>query len=1136
MSESFSLIDHFVRYGDIHDQDIQAIITSKREFFELASGASEEKPKEGGYYNHQIFVERLIEMVDRVIVAHETGTGKSFLIGALIMSALRKYRRGRGIKHIYVLVSGPTQKADMTNMLVCRSTGGHFLNEKITDAVNDRSARQAATTSLREWVSIMTYHSFAKNIEDMTDDQIDQTYSDCMFILDELHNFRIDPKIDPENYVPSAAAQSKERDKITTYISMYRLGTYARRIKLAGLSATLTVNDVNEAGPIFNLILPPERRFPVNYDFVSRLDSRDGLAEIEWYLRGHVSYVRAFDTGAIGVPQGDPDVGDNDDDKDPIKFSGYTMSEKQTLSYLDAWDNDVREHKSVNGFRPNTRQAANGIFPDGSWGKEGFNKYITRDEKRDWWTMNRELAMAFGNIDQLTELSIKARATIDIIKETDGVVSIYMHQSSGSGIVYLALAIEAQGYAHFDRTTSVFVNTGSRVSYCSNNSTGRQIVKGFDKAPRLTLITDGTPSAQVPVILDVMYSYENRHGEYIKVFMFTDRAKEGISINHGKAHIQYAGVWRDTDQYQAESRIFRTTSHEVLLAEEVDRLVQEESYDFEDAKREAVIEVPKYKLAAIPDTEFMEEDEAATVDSVDVLMYRYCDAKAREAKKLYRVIKQVATDCHIHKARNVRPNDIDGTQVCDYMECEYECFSNKLLNDDGTEYHDYSTYDVFYTNQTVERIRENVLNYFQVNGSGTVTMIKDSILAGIEDQTEEIIHDYRDKYIIMVLSDAIIKQTPILDRFGYTTYVNEHNGVYYTTKEYSHINRRINDASLAYYGRNPIINKSEPYLTIFTKMEQSRMAPEIEKLRAIDEDLPNYRDQIFNMLNSYSFENQAQVIENAVLSKYINEEESIYVDTILDIYHNVIFTLHEPKKMLTSTANKAARSNAATIEAVGQFDDDESTPVIYIHSLYTHATNLTRYSETSNIYAANGRLRMLKISPGENKWRDPNEYEAAVYAKYVRDTLDNRRREIEDNNEIYGIVFNDGTFKISDSTKKSADNKRHDGLMADSWTPFDFIRIMWEMQIPAPKHVDRQLISISDKRLASSVDRKTKLDFVKKKIVGDKKEVNSWDDDKLTFYYLWFRYNEGRKRKKEIAEIVYNFMKDNDMIIYLGKR
>lgn len=1134
MSENFNLIDYFVRYGDIHAEDIQATITSKREYFELSSGATEEKPKKGEYYKHQIYVERLIEMVDRVIVAHETGTGKSFLIGALIMAALKRYRRGRGIRHIYVLVSGPTQKADMTNMLVCRSTNEYFLNERITDAVNDRSARQAATTSLRKWVSIMTYYAFASHVNGMTEEQIEQNYSDCEFILDELHNFRINPNIDPWNYVPSSA--EKERDKILTYIGMLKLTTFAKRIKVAGLSATLTVNDVNEAGPIFNLILPPERRFPIGFDFMSRLNNQKGIDEIEYHLRGHVSYVRAFNTGAIGVPQGEPDMFD-EDDKDPIRISSYTMSERQTRSYLDAWDNDIKDNKSVNGFRPHTRQAANGIFPDGSWGKDGFNKYIHRDEKRSWWTIERELAMAFGNLDELAELSVKARVVIDIINETDGVVSVYMHQSKGSGIIYYALALEAQGYNHFDQTSSVFVNTGSRVSYCSNNSTGRQIRSTFKKEPRLALITDGTPSAQVPVILDVMYSTENRYGDYIKVFMFTDRAKEGISINHGRAHIQVAGVWRDTDQYQAESRIFRTTSHEVLLQERAEELMIEKGLDFEEAKRTAVIEVPKYKLAAIPNPEYMEESD--DVDSVDILMYRHCDEKSREAKKLYRIIKMVATDCHIHKARNVRETDVDGTAVCDYMDCNYECYTPKFTNEDGSDYHDYSTYDIFYMDQTVARIKENVLKYFQVNGSGTAEMIKDAILAGFDEQTEEIEHDYREKYIIMVLSDAIINQTSIIDRFGYTSYINEHNGMYYTTHEYSHVNKRVTDRSLAYYGRNPIINKVEPYLSVFTAMEASRMAPEIEKLRNIDENTPDYRDVIFNMLNDYSIENQAQVIENAVLSK-VEGEESLYVQTILDIYAKVIFMLREPTKMLEATAKKAASSTSGTITVVGNFDTfvfDKTAPIIYLHSLYTHVVDRTRYSETPNIYKAAGRLRMLKIDgTNKNEWRDPNAYETVVYASYIQSRLEADREAMERENPIYGIMFNNGNFKIRDSTKSSNTATRHDGLIANSWTPYDLIRIMWEMDLPMPIKIYNQMVSIKDQSYARDIDRKRMVSFLKTKVTSKSADLPNWDDDKIVFYFLWFRYLEGSKHKTEIVNIIYDFMKEEGKIIYLGKR
>lgn len=1127
MSDDVELDDFFGRYDDIYDDNIQAIITSKREYFELASGIKDERPKDGGYYNHQIFVDRLMEMVNRVIVAHETGTGKSFLIGAMGMSAFKRYRRGRGIKHIYVLVSGPTQKADMTNMLVCRSTGGHFLNEKITDAVNDRSARQAATNSLKQWFTVMTYHSFAKILESLTNDQIEQEYSDCEFILDELHNFRIDSNIDPMDYTPKQS--DKEFDKIMINKNILRLGMYSRRIKMAGLSATLTVNDVNEAGPIFNLILPPERRFPIGFDFVSKLGTEEGEEEIEWHLRAHVSYVRAFDTGAIPTPQGNP-IPRDENDQDPIKVSAYIMSKKQTKSYIDAWNNDVKEGKVENGWRPNTRQAANGIFPDGSWGNEGFNVYITRDEKRSWWRMNKDLADAFGNLKTLAELSIKTRALIDIINNTEGVVSVYMHQSSGSGIVYVSLALESQGYPHFAEMTSVFTNTGSRVSYCSNISTSRQIKSTFKKSPRLALITDGTPSAQVPVILDVMYSYENKNGEYVKVFMFTDRAKEGISVNHGKAHVQFAGVWRDTDQIQAGNRIFRTNSHEVLINEEIDRLIQEEELDPDEAKSIAKIEVPTYKLASIPDAKVVEKYSKTDLDSVDILMYGVCDEKSREAKRLYRLIKRIATDCHIHKKRNVRTIDKDFTAICDYIECDYECYTPKILNKDGSEYHDYSTYDIFYMNQIVDRIRNNVLKYFQVNGSGTAEMIKNAIISQFDVQTEEISHDYREKYIVIVLSDVIIRQTTIIDRFGYTAYINEHNGLYYTTHEYK---SDIVNRSLAYYGHNPIINKTEPYISLFNKMEASRMSPEIEVLRNISEDIPDYRKTIFNMLNAYSFENQAQVIENAIISK-IKGKESLYVETILDIYNKVIFQLHEPKKMIEATANKASTSVSGNIVPVGEFDQNKKSPIVYLNSIYTHAVNLTKYSETSDIYKAKGRIRMFKTT--ENKWRDPNDYERVVYALYIQQQLENDREKMEREHPIYGIIFNNGDFKIRDSKEKDSSKTRHDGLKAKHWLPYDLIKIMLEIGVPVPNNVYNKRVSITNKSLERNVNVNIMIKYLKTKISQGSINIEEWDDDRIVFFYLWFKHIEGRKLKTEMVNIIRDYMSKEGMIIYLGKR
>jgi hypothetical protein len=95
---------------------------------------------------------------------------------------------------------------------------------------------------------------------------------------------------------------------------------------------------------------------------------------------------------------------------------------------------------------------------------------------------------------------------------------------------------------------------------------------------------------------------------------------------------------------------------------------------------------------------------------------------------------------------------------------------------------------------------------------------------------------------------------------------------------------------------------------------------------------------------------------------------------------------------------------------------------------------------------------------------------------------------------------------------------------------------MWEMEVPIPKKIYNQMVSIRDKSLARDIDRKKMLAFLKKKVTSSSADIASWEDDKIVFYFLWFRYLENSKHKNEMVTIIYQFMKDNGKIIYLGKR
>src|SRR5690606_13365418 len=135
--------------------------------------------------------------------------------------------------------------------------------------------------------------------------------------------------------------------------------------------------------------------------------------------------------------------------------------------------------------------------------------------------------------------------------------------------------------------------------------------------------------------------------------------------------------------------------------------------------------------------------------SIDLLLYRHTENKNRDFKKFIRKLKQNATDCWIHHSRNIRTNDINGSEECDFGPCIYTCVDPR-----PTEI-DFSTSDVFYMDEIIEMIRPYIQEYFRKNGYGTIDSIQKAI-----DPTGLNIYAKK-KYIQLTLTESIINREAI---------------------------------------------------------------------------------------------------------------------------------------------------------------------------------------------------------------------------------------------------------------------------------------------------------------------------------------------------------------------------------------
>jgi len=130
--------------------------------------------------------------------------------------------------------------------------------------------------------------------------------------------------------------------------------------------------------------------------------------------------------------------------------------------------------------------------------------------------------------------------------------------------------LEALGYQKFTETRSIFTREDEEFDYCGNRS-DRHIERpaNIDPGNRYALIGKDTDSKEA-AILDAMNSYENRHGQYIKVLLVSPKGKEGINVANVLNIEIIDSEWNPSGTFQALSRAIRATSHLDLLKEKAE--------------------------------------------------------------------------------------------------------------------------------------------------------------------------------------------------------------------------------------------------------------------------------------------------------------------------------------------------------------------------------------------------------------------------------------------------------------------------------------------------------------------------------------------------------------------------------------
>lgn len=994
------------------------------------------------------------------------------------------------------------------------------------------------------------------------------------------------------------------------YIQYWRLFHVAKNVKKVLATATPMVNEPDEIRDLLNLLLPaaqyPLPDFESRYINIRRLDPYLDIPsdvnildmsdeELERKFRGKVSYVRRLDTGVdieyMGIPISDLRNYPHREDID------YKTETKVYMERMGDFQADIykRVSKLKDELRDKERQVSNWVYPDGSFGtgkrkgkkgkqggaakyleKEG-NKYIVRTTTpagrrfKEGEDFQKQISKDINDPTGIAELGIKFANIIKLAESIKGNVFVYSNYAKASGAVPFTVCLEAQGYKMFNEPQSVFKSATpmSIPTYCKTGDSNKVIT--IKKEKRYAYLAHGIVGPRLDAMLEVMNSYENRHGEYIKIFITTPVGGEGISLSNVLQIHLMDSDWKHATNYQAESRAIRATSHDDLLKEGESVVVK-------------VYNHASYTCLPATDEELCENGDSELL-SVDVDLYELSEKKDREIKRMERLIKRVAVDCQLHLLRNTRrgsPKIVgkDGTAECDYAECVYKCW------DPEPDYTDYSTYDVYYIDEPIEAVTRVIQEYFKDNFS--VTMEK--IVELIRDDAYPMLYlniPAEMKYVQYAAEEILHLKQRFFNRYGQLSYLQKDGDVLFLTLDFpiSDVEDEINmDSDVVNY-TSDLIGILDVPLSEVPKPEAERQKElRVEELEGFDIYTPEFEKRFYNLEIKTLAED---LLEDALIRMEEGREDDLSV-TILERlqqnldppdplypYVGMWYRIREPKNLIARIQKRLDVKSGLIRDRDGEFGkmqgrkpktgEREPDKIIYdpsemhnfriykgskkekidwgggdedvyFHALYSLEPKKTKkFNAVPTFNNVSGTIRIYKPSEStiddsnEIKWRDATPVEQVAYSLWVQKKLYEFKQPYEDS-DAYGFYLagKDPKFMIRTKFKereaikkaiKEASQKgkkvtktghrANRGRNCGSYKIPDLIEILQFLGLEPP---DMDMEDIRDMTR----------DELVKEIIHLKKQVRTEDMDMENLYYIlaWLRYLGPYKQKEHMCGII----------------
>uniref|UniRef100_A0A6C0H4E6 Helicase ATP-binding domain-containing protein n=1 Tax=viral metagenome TaxID=1070528 RepID=A0A6C0H4E6_9ZZZZ len=342
--------------------------------------------------------------------------------------------------------------------------------------------------------------------------------------------------------------------------------------------------------------------------------------------------------------------------------------------------------------------------------------------------------------------SFKIKAIIDSIMGSYGPIIVYS-QFIDSGLIPIALALEAVGFTRYGNNKSLFANSPSEeldINTYKKKSELLQFGQRFRGAKYVIISGNSNISPDIVSDLKACTDSNNVDGENVKVILLSAAGSEGLDFKYIR-QIHILEPWYNINrEEQIIGRAIRTCSHKDLPLN----------------KRNVQIFMHGTLLSN-------------SNESVDLLIYRKAEEKAKIIGNITRVLKEHSIDCYLNyeqqkfdetylnkKIPIILSNsntiefaigDKSNSPLCDYMaNCAYKC---KPSLEEYEEKYGESKIDMFSYNESFLKTNNEVIikllrdlykeYYFRTKGEiiNYIYTFKEYPMAHIDNALDELVNN-----------------------------------------------------------------------------------------------------------------------------------------------------------------------------------------------------------------------------------------------------------------------------------------------------------------------------------------------------------------------------------------------------------